>query len=171
MLKSLLSRKLNLSDTDLYLNSASKEESRKDQGSCQTIFPPSVNLHLLQTERQLFLWGEAAGRYSPSALPPRLSTHFLHLSIKHHPSLSFILFPGADTRPSRHPVQPCTAFVSHLITSHLQCKCNIPTRTSFLLLEVRKVGNVWKHLMCCSLLPMGRTESKEGMFMFCKPAA
>ena len=166
MLKSLLSRKWNLSDTDLYLNSASKEEWRKDQGSCQTIFPPSVNLHLLQTERQLFLWGEAAGRYSPSALPPRLSTHFLQLSIKHHPSLSFILLPRTDTRPSRHSVQPCTAFVSHLITSHLQCEY-IPTRTSFLLLEARKVGNVWRRW--CNLA-FCQWETKEVMFVFCKPA-
>lgn len=39
-----------------------KNGLRKDQRSCQTVSPTSVNLRLSHSERQLFLWGEPAGR-------------------------------------------------------------------------------------------------------------
>lgn len=142
-------------------STAKKRRRRQDWGSCQTISPPSVNLHLLQSERQLFLWGEAAGRQSPSALPPCLSTHSLHLSINHHtrphPSSNIRPFLGADTHPW-HSTRPCTAFVSHLITSHLQCE-HIPTRMSFLILDSRDDGNVCKCEMC-SGSPLNGTREK-----------
>lgn len=69
------------------------------------MFPPSVNLHLLQSERQLFLWGESAGRQSPCTLPPHPLTHFLRVSISHQshcilpppPSCSLLLMPSLWT--------------------------------------------------------------------------